>query len=103
MPDTRAAQPLSRPASYAYIQEEGGGLCASHRRVKSRSRPTSSGKTGSQPHTEANVEIHDMGVRVVRAEAWKKDRRGTRVISHLRGRGDIAMSTDAILALTRGD
>ena len=28
--------------------------------------------------------------------------RGDRLVAHLRGRGDMAMSTDAILALTRG-
>ncbi len=29
--------------------------------------------------------------------------RGKRLVEHLRGRGDVAMSTDEILALTRGD
>ena len=29
--------------------------------------------------------------------------RGQRLVARLRGRGDIAMSTDEILALTRGD
>jgi antitoxin PrlF len=29
--------------------------------------------------------------------------RGQRVVERLRGRGDVAMSTDEILALTRGD
>jgi hypothetical protein len=42
-------------------------------------------------------------VRIVRAKAGKKDGRGARVVAHLRGRGDIAMSTDAIMALTRDD
>lgn len=30
-------------------------------------------------------------------------RRGRRVIADLRGRGDVPMSTDEIMALTRGD
>jgi hypothetical protein len=29
------------------------------------------------------------------------DGRGARLVAHLRGRGDVAMSTDAIMALTR--
>ncbi len=29
--------------------------------------------------------------------------RGARLVEHLRGRGDVAMSTDEIMALTRGD
>ena len=29
--------------------------------------------------------------------------RGKRLVEHLRGRGDVAISTDEILALTRGD
>ena len=29
--------------------------------------------------------------------------RGVRLVSHLRGRGDVALSTDAIMALMRGD
>ena len=42
-------------------------------------------------------------VRIVRAKAGKKDGRGARLIAHLRGRGDVAMSTDAIMVLTRDD
>jgi hypothetical protein len=33
----------------------------------------------------------------------KKDGRGARLVAHLRGRGDVAMSTDEIMALTRDD
>jgi hypothetical protein len=42
-------------------------------------------------------------VRIVRAKARKGDGRGSRLVAHLRGRGDVAMSTDAIMALTRDD
>ncbi len=40
-------------------------------------------------------------MRLVRADSRKGDGRGARLVSHLRGRGDVAMSTDAIMALTR--
>jgi hypothetical protein len=40
-------------------------------------------------------------VRIVKASA--RDTRGSRIVAHLRGRGDIAMTTDEIMALTRGD
>jgi len=42
-------------------------------------------------------------VRIVRAKTRKKDSRGARLVAHLRGRGDIAMSTDAIMAQTRDE
>jgi AbrB family looped-hinge helix DNA binding protein len=55
------------------------------------------------PHTEVNFEFDGKVVRLVRAEACNKDGRGARVVAHLRGRGDIVMSTDAIMALTRDE
>ena len=42
-------------------------------------------------------------VRIIRADARGKPGRGARLVAHLRGRGDIAMSTDAIMALTRDE
>jgi len=45
------------------------------------------------------AEFDGKAVRIVRANNSSKDRR--RLIAHLRGRGDIPMSTDAIMALTR--
>jgi hypothetical protein len=42
-------------------------------------------------------------VRIVRAKTSNKAGRGARVVAHLRGRGDIAMSTDDIMALTCDD
>jgi hypothetical protein len=41
--------------------------------------------------------------RRVRAKGGKSDGRGARLVAHLRGRGDVRMSTDAIMALTRDD
>jgi AbrB family looped-hinge helix DNA binding protein len=58
-------------------------------------------QAGLLPHTEVNFEFDGKAVRIVRAHPRKNDGRGARLIAHLRGRGDIAMSTDAIMALTR--
>jgi AbrB family looped-hinge helix DNA binding protein len=60
-------------------------------------------KAGLLPHTEVAFELDGKTVRIVRASKAKKPSRGARVVSRLRGRGDVAMSTDAIMALTRGD
>ena len=42
-------------------------------------------------------------VRILPARTRKGVCRGARLVAHLRGRGDVAMSTDAIMALTRDD
>lgn len=39
----------------------------------------------------------------VRVERGAGSRRGRRIVEHLRGRGDVPLDTDAIMALTRGD
>jgi AbrB family looped-hinge helix DNA binding protein len=58
-------------------------------------------QAGLLPHTEVNFEFDGKGVRIVRAHGRGKDGRGARLIAHLRGRGDVSMSTDEIMALTR--
>jgi AbrB family looped-hinge helix DNA binding protein len=58
-------------------------------------------QAGLLPHTDVNFEFDGKAVRIVRARPRKNDGRGARLIAHLRGRGDVAMSTDAIMALTR--
>ena len=60
-------------------------------------------RAGLLPNTEVDFEFDGTVVRIVRARARSKNGRGTRLVAHLRGRGDIAMSTDAIMALTRGE
>jgi AbrB family looped-hinge helix DNA binding protein len=60
-------------------------------------------KAGLLPHTDVDFEFDGSAVRIVPAEKSKRAGRGARVIAHLRGRGDVAMSTDEILALTRAD
>jgi AbrB family looped-hinge helix DNA binding protein len=59
-------------------------------------------RAGLLPHTEVEFEFDGKVVRIVRAKS-RKDGRGVRLVAHLRGRGDVAMSTDAIMALTRDD
>lgn len=58
-------------------------------------------RAGLLPHTEVEFVFDGRSVRIVRAKAPKKAGRGQRLIAHLRGRGDVALSTDAIMALTR--
>ena len=59
-------------------------------------------QAGLLPHTEVDFEFDGQSVRILRACNRKTDRRGSRLLAQLRGRGDVAMSTDAIMALTRG-
>jgi AbrB family looped-hinge helix DNA binding protein len=58
-------------------------------------------QAGLLPQTEVEFEFDGKAVRIVRAKIRKKEGRGARLIGHLRGRGDVAMSTDEIMALTR--
>jgi AbrB family looped-hinge helix DNA binding protein len=60
-------------------------------------------RAGLLPHTEVDFEFDGEIVRIVRADARGKPGRGARLVAHLRRRGDIAMSTDAIMALTRDE
>jgi len=55
---------------------------------------------GLLPHTEVDFEVQEDGV-LLRKAAGRRPR-GRAVVDHLRGRGDVAMSTEEILALTRG-
>jgi AbrB family looped-hinge helix DNA binding protein len=55
---------------------------------------------GLLPQTEVEFEVTQRGVLIKKAEGRRS--RGRAVVDHLRGRGDIRMTTDEILALTRG-
>jgi AbrB family looped-hinge helix DNA binding protein len=85
-----------------------------HVRIRSgRMRITSKGqvtipadireRAGLLPCTDVDFEFDGKVVRIMRAKTRRKDGRGTRLVAHLRGRGDVAMSTDEIMALTRAD
>lgn len=58
---------------------------------------------GLMPNTEVRFEWDGEAVRIVAAESKAGRSRGARAVARLRGSGDIAMSTDEIMALTRGD
>lgn len=60
-------------------------------------------RAGLLPHTEVEFQLEGKAVRIVRAKSKGKESRGARLVAHLRGRGDVAMSTDEIMALTRRD
>ena len=60
-------------------------------------------RAGLLPHTEVAFELDGEAVRIVKVRARGKPGRGARLVAHLRGRGDVAMSTDQIMALTRNE
>jgi len=60
-------------------------------------------KAGLMPHTDIDFVLDGKAVKIVRKVAGNKPSRGARLVAHLKGRGDVAMSTDEIMALTRGD
>ncbi len=61
-------------------------------------------KAGLLPHTEVEFELDGDAVRIVRAQpSDRRKSRGERIVRRLRGRGTVQkMSTDEIMALTRG-
>ena len=61
-------------------------------------------RAGLLPHTEVEFVLDRHGVRIVKAASTRKATRGAKVVEALRrGRGHVSMSTDEIMALTRGD
>ena len=60
-------------------------------------------KAGLLPNTEVDFEFDGKTVKIVRAKTSKKPSRGEQLIARLRGTGDVKMTTDEIMALTRGD
>ncbi len=59
-------------------------------------------QAGLLPYTEVAFDFDGQVVRLTPIAAKRGEGRGARLVAHLRGRGDVAMSTDAIMALTRG-
>jgi AbrB family looped-hinge helix DNA binding protein len=61
-------------------------------------------QAGLLPHTEVDFEFDGEVVRLVPAASHgTKETRGARLVAHLRGRGDVAMTTSQIMALTRAE
>lgn len=60
-------------------------------------------KAGLLPHTEVEFKYDGKSVRIVRSRSTKRTGRGARIVARLRGTGTLGMTTDEIMALTRGD
>jgi AbrB family looped-hinge helix DNA binding protein len=61
-------------------------------------------KLGLLPNSEVEFEIVGNSVRMRKVRRVRDaGRRGKSIVQRLRGRGSVRMSTDAILALTRGE
>lgn len=59
---------------------------------------------GLLPNTGVEFEVVGQAVRMRKVRRAKgAGRRGKSLVQRLRGRGSVAMSTDEIMALTRGD
>ncbi|MQA90994.1 MAG: AbrB/MazE/SpoVT family DNA-binding domain-containing protein [Gemmatimonas sp.] len=58
-------------------------------------------RLGLLPHTEVDFEVRGEAVVLKKAKAGR--RRGRSLVEQMRGRGTVRMSTDEILALTRGE
>jgi AbrB family looped-hinge helix DNA binding protein len=58
-------------------------------------------RLGFLPNTEVEFVVENG--RAVLRKLRRSRRRGAKVVAHLRGRGTVPMSTDEILALTRGE
>jgi AbrB family looped-hinge helix DNA binding protein len=58
-------------------------------------------RLGLLPHTEVDFEVQ--GEVALLRKATGRRSRGRALIEHMRGRGSGAMSTDEIMALTRGE
>jgi antitoxin PrlF len=59
-------------------------------------------KLGLLPATDVDFVIDGQTVRLVRKEGQARPTRGSVAVRSLRGRADVKMTTDQILALTRG-
>jgi AbrB family looped-hinge helix DNA binding protein len=60
-------------------------------------------KAGLWPGTEVDFELDGQTVRIVRAKVLKGETRGQEIVRRLRGSATGGMSTDEIMALTRGE
>jgi AbrB family looped-hinge helix DNA binding protein len=58
-------------------------------------------KLGLLPNTEVSFEVHGNTARIVKVSGKSAPGRGANLLVRLRGRADVRMTTDEILALTR--
>jgi len=60
-------------------------------------------RAGLLPNTEVEFVFEKDGVRIVKARQPRRPTRGALAVEALRRAGGVSMSTDEIMALTRGD
>ena len=60
-------------------------------------------RAGLLPDTEVEFRFDGQVVTLVKAPQPKKATRGARLVARMKGRGNKAMTTDEIMALTRGE
>lgn len=60
-------------------------------------------RLGLLPHTEVEFEVEDDRAILRRAHDTGGEGRGRRLVKRMRGRATVEMTTDEIMALTRGD
>jgi AbrB family looped-hinge helix DNA binding protein len=60
-------------------------------------------KAGLLPGTEVDFQLDGGAVRIVKARASTRETRGQEIVRRLRGSATVKMSTDEIMALTRGE
>lgn len=58
-------------------------------------------KAGLMPETEVEFEFDGRSVRIVKVASRKGRSRGQALVDRLKGKGDVKMTTDEIMALTR--
>jgi AbrB family looped-hinge helix DNA binding protein len=58
-------------------------------------------KLGLMPNTDVDFEVQGRTVRLVRAPAKRAPTRGQSLVARLRGTGNVRMTTDEIMKLTR--
>jgi AbrB family looped-hinge helix DNA binding protein len=60
-------------------------------------------QAGLKPNTEVDFEFDGEFVRIIPVSSRTRQSRGARIVAHLRGRDDVAITADEIMALTRND
>ncbi|MBM4410334.1 MAG: AbrB/MazE/SpoVT family DNA-binding domain-containing protein [Chloroflexi bacterium] len=60
-------------------------------------------RAGLLPNTEVEFVFEKNGVRIIKARTSRRPTRGAMAVESLRRAGGVSMSTDEIMALTRGD
>ncbi|HYZ25672.1 MAG TPA: AbrB/MazE/SpoVT family DNA-binding domain-containing protein [Geminicoccaceae bacterium] len=60
-------------------------------------------KAGLLPGTEVDFQLDGATVCIFKARAPKRETRGQEIVRRLRGSATVKMSTDEIMALTRGE